>query len=52
VSESDVVAVHAARRPLLEKLAEHLAAKAEQALGEVPHVDRVVFRVKGQECRS
>lgn len=40
--------MYAARRPLLEKLAENRAVKAEQALGEVPHIDRVVFRVKGQ----
>jgi len=49
VSDVDLAAAYAARRPALDKLADHLATKAQQALDGVPHVDRIRFRVKDHE---
>lgn len=49
MSDAELAAAYAARRPLLEKLAVELETMTLSALDGVPHVDRVSFRVKDQD---
>ena len=48
MSETDLAAAYAARRPALDRLAQDLALMARDALDGVPHIDRINFRVKDQ----
>lgn len=49
MSDSDLAAAYAARQPVLKGLVARLEATTREALEEVPHIDRVCFRVKDPE---